>query len=274
MENLYKISAFTKDSLGGNRAGVYMHADHLSEKDMQSIAYDLGYSETAFVLKSEIADYKVRFFTPTTEVDLCGHASIATFFALRQLNIINNGLYTQETKAGLLKVKVDNQETFIQLSNPRFFQKVEKDEVASSFDYIEFDDFLDCYVVSTGIKEIFVPVKNKDVLDRIVPRIDQMIKVSNKYDAIGMHVFAIDNDIDAYGRNFAPIVGIDEESATGTSNGALACYLHKFLNEKQHYTLRQGYSMGEPSELRVYLNASYSKIMEVWVGGTAKFIES
>ena len=272
MENLYRVSAFTKDNNGGNRAGVYIHADHLTEKEMQSIAKAVGYSETAFVFQSDIADFKVRFFTPTTEVDLCGHASIATFYTLSQLKMIGSGSFTQETKAGLLKIKVDDEEIHIQLSHPKFFQKVEKDEILSSFEDIEFNQHLDSYVVSTGIKEIFVPVKNKEILDRLIPNIKKMIKVSKKYDAIGMHVFTIDDDIDAYGRNFAPIVGIDEESATGTSNGALACYLSHFHHKKNHYTLRQGYSMGEPSELKAQLVYQYEDIKEVWIGGKAKFI--
>lgn len=271
MDNLYRVSAFTKDDTGGNDAGVYIHADHLSDKEMQSIAYEVGYSETAFVLKSDVAGFKVRFFTPITEVDLCGHASIATFYTLRELNIIEKGFYTQETKAGLLKIKVDPDDIHIELSKPLFFQKVDKKEIEASFDHIEFDDGLDCYVVSTGIKEIFVPVKNNDILNKLIPHKNILMEVAKRYNAIGMHVFTLGDDVDAYGRNFAPVVGIDEESATGTSNGALACYLNKFYKQKEQYILHQGYQMGKPSELKATLTFDDINIKEVWIGGKAKF---
>ena len=95
------------------------------------------------------------------------------------------------------------------------------------------------------------------------------MEVAKRYNAIGMHVFALGDDVDAYGRNFAPVVGIDEESATGTSNGALACYLNKFYKQKEQYILRQGYQMGKPSELKATLTFDDINIKEV-VGGKAK----
>lgn len=272
MNQLFKVSAFIKDYQGGNKAGVYVFADDLSEKEMQQIAKNLGFSETAFVMKSKVADYKVRFFTPTKEVDLCGHATISAFHVLRTLNIIGDSIYTQETKAGILKINVILGQVYMQQLTPSYIEEVKQDIIQKSFTNIKFHDTLKPYIVSTGLKEIFVPVKNKEILDGLIPNIDQMIKTCNNYHAIGMHVFAIDEEVDAYGRNFAPVVGINEESATGTSNGALACYLHKFYKKKHFYTLRQGYSMNEPSELKAYIDYKSSKITDVWVGGISKII--
>lgn len=273
MNQLFKVSAFTKDNHGGNKAGVYLFADDLNDQEMLEIAKNLGYSETAFVMRSKVADYKVRFFTPTSEVDLCGHATISTFHVLRSLDIIGDSIYRQETKAGILKVNVILGQVYMQQLTPQYLEEVSQDIISKSFDHIEFHESLKPYVVSTGIKEIFVPVKNKEVLDQLIPNIKQMIKTSHAYGAIGMHVFSLDDEVDAYGRNFAPVVGIVEESATGTSNGALACYLHKFYKKKHFYTLKQGYSMNQPSELKVYIDYKSSKITDVWVGGISKIIE-
>lgn len=77
--NGLKINAFAKTNEGGNPAGIVLNAGVLSENDMKKIAGILGLSETAFVTKSDVADYRVRFFTPSEEVDLCGHATIGTF---------------------------------------------------------------------------------------------------------------------------------------------------------------------------------------------------
>ncbi|AUD64273.1 hypothetical protein BK011_00665 [Tenericutes bacterium MZ-XQ] len=273
MNQLFKVKAFIKNDQGGNKAGVYLFADDLTDQEMLEIAKNLGYSETAFVMKGKVADFKVRFFTPTNEVDLCGHATISTFHVLRKLDIIGDSIYTQETKAGILKVNVILGQVYMQQLPPQYIEEVSQDIISKTFNHIEFHESLKPYVVSTGIKEIFVPVKNNQILNQLNPNIQEMIKTSHAYGAIGMHVFALDDEVDASGRNFAPVVGIIEESATGTSNGALACYLHKFYKKKHFYTLKQGYSMHQPSELKVYVDYKSSKITDVWVGGISKIIE-
>lgn len=272
MNNLYKVCAFTKDGQGGNKAGVYINANHLTDIEMQNIAKEVGYSETAFVLDSDVADFKVRFFTPIAEVNLCGHATIATFYTLKYLNIITSGMYSQETKAGILKIRVTDHEIHMQQNNPTFYNKVDKAFIKTCFDGIDFNDDFESYVVSTGIKEIFVAVKDRYILDHLIPHIEEIKKVSLLNDTIGIHVFALSDDIDAYGRNFAPVVGIDEESATGTSNGALACYLNRFNVKKDNYIFGQGYSMGLPSEIKVSLEQDDISIESVWIGGKAVLI--
>lgn len=273
MKNLYKLSAFPKKTNGGNKAGVYLNADSLTNDMMQLIAKGVGFSETAFILKSQKADFQVRFFTPANEVDLCGHATIATFNLLRDLGIIIPGIYTQETKAGILKLEVNQDNVFMQQNKPNFSEIIDVNELDYCFSNLEVSETLKPQVVSTAIREIFLPVKNIKVLDALQPNFEAIKIIAKKYDCIGIHAFVIGDDCDAYGRNFAPVVGIDEESATGTSNGALACYLHKYFQEKEKYLLRQGYSMNQPSEIEVVLKTNNRLITEVWVGGSAKIIE-
>lgn len=83
MVHVYVMSAFSKDNKGGNKAGVVLNREELSVSQKMEIAKELGYSETAFVTDSDVADYKIEYFTPTDEVPLCGHATIATFSAGR-----------------------------------------------------------------------------------------------------------------------------------------------------------------------------------------------
>ncbi|WP_434289976.1 PhzF family phenazine biosynthesis protein, partial [Clostridium botulinum] len=78
----YTLNSFAKCIEGGNPAGVVINADDLSEDNMKKVAGIIGFSETAFVMNSDLADFKVRFFTPNEEVDICGHATIATFSTL------------------------------------------------------------------------------------------------------------------------------------------------------------------------------------------------
>ena len=273
MEHLYRLSAFPKGYPGGNPAGVYINADMLSEKEMQQIAYEVGYSETAFVLESDKADFKVRFFTPQNEVPLCGHATIATFNLLRDLKIIEPGIITQETKAGILKLDVREDIVYMQQPSPKFYEKISEEALHQCFEGLKLNNHFKPQIISTGLKEIFVAVDNINTLNNLIGKEDDMIELCKKHDAIGMHVFCLSDEVDAYGRNFAPVVGIFEESATGTSNGALAAYLYKYNKQKYEYVLRQGYSMNLPSEIQTKIVAEGNGIKEVWVGGSAQAIK-
>jgi len=269
---LYRLRAFPKTSNGGNKAGVFINGYNLTETDMQTIAKRVNYSETAFVLKSDLADFKVRFFTPNSEVDLCGHATIATFNLLRDLKIISPGIYTQETKAGILKLDVRNDFVFMEQPEPKYYDLVDNDLIRRCFKKIDFDERFKPQIVSTGIKELFIAVKSIEELNALTPDFGAISTLVRTYSAIGIHAFALGEDADAYGRNFAPVVGINEESATGTSNGALACYLYKYWKKKNNYVLRQGYSMNQPSEIIVNLEIENESVKKVHVGGSAIII--
>ncbi|MCO1603111.1 PhzF family phenazine biosynthesis protein [Desulfosporosinus nitroreducens] len=274
----YKINAFAKTVEGGNPAGVVINVNSLSENDMKKIAGILGLSETAFVMKSDIADYRVRFFTPTEEVDLCGHATIAAFSTLLSEDYIKRGNYTQETKAGVLNVEVmADSSIMMNQTKPSFYEAVEKQEIADSLN-ISVDDMnekLPAQIVSTGLRDIIVPIRSMEVLNGIKPDFEKVSEISKKYNTIGYHLFALDSlyDSNAHCRNLAPLYGIPEESATGTSNGALACYLLKYDQLKHEHVknmvFEQGYSMNMPSEIMVSLSVENNEIYEVKVGGKA-----
>jgi PhzF family phenazine biosynthesis protein len=272
--NVWRLRAFPKTKTGGNKAGVVVDASTLNEQEMQQIARDVGYSETAFVTIGDIADFNVRFFTPTSEVDLCGHATIATFNLLRDIKKITTGFYTQATKAGILQLDVRSDVVYMEQQKPVFYETLDPTELTDCFvKQNVIDSRYPVQVVSTGLKEIFVPIKSVEVLHQLTPNMRHITALSIKYGTIGMHLFALADEVDAYGRNFAPVVGIDEESATGTSNGALSCYLYKYVSPKEHYVLRQGYSMDAPSEIVATLHLKNGNIDRVWVGGTATIIE-
>ena len=280
---VYTVHSFAKTSEGGNEAGVVIDADFLSEEEMQKIAEKVGFSETAFVLHSDLADYKVRFFTPKEEVDLCGHATIGTFFTMATLGYIKPGNYTQETKAGILGIEIKKDLTIMMNQPlPDFFETLDKSEIADSLN-IEIDNIhedLPVQIVSTGLKDIMVPVKNLDVLSSIKPDFNKVIEISKKYHAVGYHVFSLEtrNTSTACCRNFAPLLAIPEESATGTSNGALGCYLYQYgliaFNQTLPMIIEQGYAMNKPSEILVSLAIEEKQITGVKVGGSALNLSS
>lgn len=266
---IYCINSFTHNNLGGNPAGVVLNAEALTSKQMQNIAAMVGYSETAFVTSDKQCDFNVRFFTPTEEVDFCGHATLATFHLMFEQQLILAQQYTQQTKAGKLNVSItaDNVVT-MQQTLPQYLGKIASDEVAS---LLEIDNewfkstCLPCEIVSTGLADIIVPVPF-GTLDKLKPNDEKISAFSKKYNAVGLHVFELpptsaQTTITASCRNFAPLFGIPEESATGSASGALACYFAKHnIVASRHYTFEQGIKMGSPS--LIYATVSEHKISD------------
>ena len=279
---VFTLNAFAKTEKGGNPAGVVLNTDGMTDKQMLSIAKKVGFSETAFVQKSAKADFRVRFFTPTAEVDLCGHATIATFYLLANKKIIKIGGYQQETKAGILKIKLLHDSlVFMEQTPPEFFKKIDKNLIAKSLNIapdIIMDD-LPIQIVSTGLKDIFIPIKSLNQLMQLKPDFEKVKKISKEFGVIGYHLFTLETKFGstAHCRNLAPLYDINEEAATGTSSGALSCYLYKYrkINEAQINDLiyEQGYSMDRPSEIKAKLKVKDGEILKVQVGGIASNIQ-
>jgi PhzF family phenazine biosynthesis protein len=267
------VNAFTKNGLGGNGAGVMLDAGGLSDAEKLSISARVGLAETAFVEPSDVADFRVTFFTPAAEVDLCGHATIATFAYLLASGAITPGRYTQETLAGILAVEVAADGIVMMMQNPPVFsQAPDPQEIARSLGIGTdgLDANLPIRVVSTGLRDILVPVRTAAILDAIVPDFEMISHASREYDTIGYHVFTLDAPYGgaAYCRNFAPLYDVPEEAATGTSSGALACYLRKYSPVHAsgcEFVFDQGYVLGAPSEIL----ARFDDDGRIWVGGRA-----
>ena len=116
---IFQIDAFTSEAFNGNPAGVTISND-LSENEKQLIAKEMNLSETAFISKSKIADYKLQWFTPTKEVKLCGHATIASLHFLFEKQIIsNNKKVTFETLSGIINCSIENGKYLMQIPIPQ-----------------------------------------------------------------------------------------------------------------------------------------------------------
>lgn len=274
MIEVYVASAFCKNNNGGNKAGVVLYENDLTETDKKKIAKELGYAETAFINNSDKADFKIEYFTPAEEVPLCGHATIASFGVLKYLNKLSKNNYTIETKSGILEISLDDDEIFMEQNIPVFYETINYDEIKNCFD-------LDCVnieypisIVSTGLKDILVPIKNEDFLSDLNPNFDEITKISKKYDVVGTHLYTFNNDR-IICRNFAPLYDVDEESATGTSNCALAGLLFMKLDIKnKQYVFERGYSLKSPSIIKVKIYSSDNKkIDKIVVGGKSRFVK-
>jgi len=301
---LYIVDAFTEALFGGNPAGVCLipeGQDFPDDEMMQKIAAELRYSETAFAKripqdKTGPQGYEVRYFTPTGEVDLCGHATIATFYCLTKdtPGDLDGKFFVAHTKAGDIQVDVSNDEVWMDMATPRHIATIDDPiEIDRLYDIMgsEFDQSLALYpmIISTGLPDIIMPVSSPAELNRMVPNMDALTELSNKYGVTGVHAFAFPDSasegeqknatLHLHARNFAPACGIPEEAATGTANGALTyyMYLNKKLDDLRWCRVIQGESMGRPSIITTSFHKGISAEaaetdITIRVGGSARIL--
>ena len=270
MVQVYVMSAFAKNNKGGNKAGVVLNRAELTVSQKMEIAKELGYSETAFVTDSEVADYRIEYFTPTDEVPLCGHATIATFALLYHLQMLKKEDYLIETKAGILRMKIsEDGMIFMEQNKPEYLEFLKPEEFEGCLGTRWISKNQPIQVVTTGLKDIILPVDSVEHLAALEPNHAVMTELSRELEVVGVHAFAFteDAEITAICRNFAPLLGIDEESATGTANCALASYLFRHHEKKAQYVFEQGYNLGQVSRIVVNVVAENDEIQEIFVGG-------
>lgn len=269
MMEVFVVNAFCYQGNGGNAAVVVLSSHGLERKDKMKIAKELGFSETVFVSESKVADYKLEYFTPKDEVELCGHATIATFSLLNSKGL-QKGIYTIETKSGLLEIEIGKVgRVFMQQCCPAFFEKYPVEEFKDCLPIEYYNSKFPIQAVSTGLKDILFPVDTVEHLREMKPDFSVMARLNEKQGVVGIHAFALTEGKESIAecRNFAPLYDIDEESATGTSNCALACYLSKYYKKDTDYKFLQGVSMNKPSDIMVKLDYDEDKIHKAFVGG-------
>ena len=141
-----------------------------------------------------------------------------------------------------------------------------------------FADDIEIIKAYTGVWDLMIPLKRKEALNEIIGDMEKIKKISKELDIISLHPFYIEkteSKTKLYARNFAPIVDIDEEAATGTSNGALIYYLYTIgeIKANENVVVTQGEKLGRKSEIMGKIQIKKEKI-DVLIGGTAvKFVE-
>jgi PhzF family phenazine biosynthesis protein len=285
----YIVDAFTDVLFGGNPAGVVLlgDANFPEEEVMRKTAAELRYSETAFIKQTGEKEFNIRYFTPAAEVDLCGHATIGAFFALADAGLVSFGSsYINNTLAGRLNIVLTDDSVLMDMAVPQAIGKItEKEAVRELYGVMGISEekqgevltgekagtALIPEMISTGLPDIMMPVRSEKDLAAIAPDFPALSKLSEKYEVVGVHAFTVNaGDGAVHCRNFAPLYDIDEEAATGTSNGALTYYLYKngLLKEGADNLFIQGEAMDRPSKIRSRLTAEDGGVT-IQVGGTA-----
>ena len=270
---VYVMDSFSDRIFGGNQAGVVLADKVLEPAVMQQVAAELKHSETAFVWQTEEGN-RLRYFTPAGEVDLCGHATVAVFALLRRLGRIEDGTHKALTRAGALEIEVSGETVWMDMAPPKtlgILPEESWEELYGAYGLTLEDRPADLppEIVSTGLADIMMPVRDHETLLRAVPNERTVTELSRRFDVTGVHMFCLGEEA-VYCSNFAPLYDIPEECATGTSNGALTYYLYErsLVEPERENLFLQGEHMERPSRILSRLTVQDGAV-RVRIGGQA-----
>lgn len=275
------MHSFIDGNAGGNPAGVVFAVDGMTPAQKQTIASRVGVSETAFISKSQSAAVKLEFFTPTVQIPHCGHATVAAFCYLMQKAGLPEGGSSKETIDGTRKILLRNGAAYMQQLAPTYTAIISKGikpaDIGSALSLAENQMLpgIEPVVVHTGNSFLIVPLQDLAAQRKIKPDFTAIQQISEKLGVTGFYTFCLETEEpgrDAAARMFAPLVGINEESATGTAAGPLAAYLYDVIGiQKIHIEIEQGRLMQPPSSslLQIDLEFEGQSIRGMMVGGKA-----
>ncbi len=279
-----QVDAFCTQRLAGNPCAIVFDADDLDDAMRLAIARENNLSETSFVVRSDKADIGARYFTPSREIPLAGHPTVATIHALVETGRLPldgpRKTVSLEIGAGVISVEIERatdalvRVTMSQLK-PRFLDIVPAAEIAPAIGLTP-EDLLPDHpprVVSTGSPQVMVPVRDLSTLRRAMPDIPLFDSMKAAWQFYGAHAFCL-GSVTAEGQTFArhfdtppdPI----EDPFTGSATGGMAAYLWRYgLIATPDFVAEQGHWMDRPGQAQVAVIGPRDDIETVKVGGTA-----
>jgi len=224
---LYQIDAFTNKLFGGNPAAVVPLKKWIPDDLMQKLALENNLSETVFFVPSEKkgVDYDIRWFTPELEINLCGHATLASAYVLMEILKEKKKKVVFNSKCGLLTVRKDSQKKFMGLMD---FPSWKPEKI---------DNYPNELIASLGNPEIVAVYKYRDYLvelnteeavKKIQPDFTLMKKTGEK-----IIITAPGKEVDFVSRFFAPTAGVDEDPVTGSAHSQLIPFWSEKLGKNK-----------------------------------------
>jgi PhzF family phenazine biosynthesis protein len=284
----YQVDSFTRQKFAGNPAGVISNADGLTEEQMQKIAREFNNSETAFVHSPTGADhdYHVRFFTPTKEVPICGHATVAAHYVIAKETGARLKRVLQKTGVGILPVDIledDSDYRIVMTQGKIEFGDVIDDQTkeallaALHIQAEDVDSRCPIQIASTGHSKVMIGIRSRAMLNSLSPDLAGLAALSSKIGCNGYFVFTFDSDDSAvltHGRMFAPAIGINEDPVTGNANGPLGAYLvhHRIVphdGKMLVFTGQQGEAISRTGRMEVRTMIENNEPTQVQIVGEA-----
>ncbi|MEL6950982.1 MAG: PhzF family phenazine biosynthesis isomerase [Pseudomonadota bacterium] len=257
--DLHRYAAFTSDPAGGNPAGVWVGDQLPAPEEMQRIAAEVGYSETAFVAPASGHARTVRYFSPEMEVPFCGHATIATGVALAASD--GEGVFTLDTLAGEIPVTVREQEGRVEASLVSVDPKHEAapdalvTEVTALLGWHsdELDPAIPAVKAFAGAWHLVLAAHSRERLASLDYDFDALKATMEREGLVTLQLVWREDVAVFHSRNPFPVGGVVEDPATGAAAAALGGYLRDaaLIEPPAAISIRQGEAMGQPSLLDV-----------------------
>lgn len=281
---VFHYDVFSKEVNKGNPAGVVIESG-LTEEQMQQIAFEIGFNETSFLVPSEKADLQIRYFTPGHEMNLCGHGTMATIYALKTKGLLGGKEeWMIETKAGILPIKIYSSskgEISITMKQapPQFMEFTgSREELAASIGLTEgdFDAELPILYGSTGIWTLLVPIKKLADFNRMQPNNKMFPSVLRELPKSSVHPFCLetyDPNAHMHARHFSsPFSGTIEDPVTGTASGVMGAYYARYIktHSEQPLTIivEQGQEIDKDGRVKVTVSKD-----DIEITGHAVFVK-
>jgi trans-2,3-dihydro-3-hydroxyanthranilate isomerase len=279
----YEIwDVFTLQPLQGNPLALIPDASGLSDAQMQAIAKEFNLSETSFVLPSEKAEVRARYFTPSRELPMAGHPTIGTVFALHRQGKIQGERLNLELAAGIFPIKLESsagtlERVWMEQGIPKKLAAISDRPSVAKFLNLAEDDLMDLpmQIVSAGNPFFIVPLKTLEALAKV--QLNPNLNMVGGHKLVGVFVFTKSKDAFVQCRMLATEgIGVDEDPATGSAHGPLGWYLAtqgmlEFSNSTAEFVSHQGVEMGRPSQLYVRVKCEADDFL-VAVGGQAVLV--
>ena len=276
-----QVDAFTTRALEGNACAVVFDADDLEDATMLAIAREQNLSETAFVRRSHVADFGVRYFTPAQEIPLAGHPTIATAFALVDAGRLQlRGARTPvtfELRVGPIEIEIVSgdrgvERVIMAQKKPEFLAIHAAADVLPAFG-LEAGDVVPkvpIQTVSTGTPQLMVPVRDVEVLRRVNLDIPKYADLRRRAGFFSAHLFCLQDAAKTFARHFAIPPDLIEDPFTGSATGGMGAYLwHHGMIESPRFVAEQGHWMRRPGKASVEVVGPRDDIVTVKVGGPA-----
>jgi PhzF family phenazine biosynthesis protein len=257
--HILRLAAFSDDPAGGNPAGVVLDAAGLSDEQMQQIAADVGYSETAFIVGGGGGRFTIRYFSPLAEVPFCGHATIATGVALAErdgpghVELAAGGPVPVETAAdaqGLVTATLTSVPPAV-----HDLEAADLDELLAILGWAreDLDPELPPRVGFAGAFHPILPVATRERLAALDYDFARAAALMAARDWTTLQLVWRESELRFHSRNPFPPGGVVEDPATGAAAAAFGAYLRELgaVTPPVTVTLLQGEDMGRPGVLEV-----------------------
>lgn len=285
---VYHYDAFSREPNKGNPAGVVLNGDELTESEMQEIALQVGFNETAFPVKSEVADLRIRFFTPGHEMNLCGHATMATVFALKEKGLLQNKTaLTIETNAGILPIKLNTTaegELLItmQQASPQFESFTGSREALANSIGLSISDLhedLPILYGSTGTWTLLIPINNLNAFKKMEPNNKLFPDILKEMPRASVHPFCLETyhpSAHMHARHFSsPYSGTIEDAVTGTASGVMGAFYAEYIDnnfdESLNLIVEQGHEIQKDGQIMVQVSKNRDTY-DVEITGVAVYV--